>query len=265
VAIFRGSKGARKGALPAHQPPPSTVYRRFLYLDVDGMMNFLSVLRGGEVLDRYQVGVSESKGGLGAEIGLGSLGVPASVKAGAQKRKSLEEQVRLTTTAHSALAEILHALDENKQRCVIDSAEDLERLTSNLLIELPYRRMERIDPEGEDPGGRKDDRSRLKRLLTGDQSRPPREFSALLDTKAGGAAIVGNGEYLLVSGGQLQALRHATVVGQVEIPADDREVVCGGAEGDPTGPALRDESECAGGDDPYRKARVLLTPICIYK
>jgi hypothetical protein len=265
VAMFGRYKGAQKGALPAHRLPPSTVYRRFLYLDVDGMMNFLSVLRGGEVLDRYQVGVSESKGGLGAEIGLGSFGIPASVRAGAQKRRSLEEQVRLTTTAHSAFAEILIALEENEQRCVISSAEDLRGLTSNRLIELPYRRVERIDPELEDPAGKRDDRSWLKRRLAGDESKPPREFSALLDTEAGRAAIVGDGKYLLVGGDQLGLLRHATAVGQVEIPSAGREVVCRDAGGSPGGPVLRDVSECAGGADPYCTAEVLLSPICIYK
>jgi len=241
------------------------VYRRFLYLDVESVMNFLSVLQGGEVLDRYRVSVVESKGGLGAEIGLAQFGFPASLKAGVHKRKSLEEHVRLTTTAHLAFAAILDVLEGSGERHVIVSADQLEGLTSNQLIELPYRRMERIDPEGEDPAGKRDERSWPKRVLTGDQSKRPRGFSALLDTNAGCAAIDGRGEYLLVSGGQLRALRHATVVGQVEITSAGREVVCSGMEDDWAGLALRDMSESARGDDPYREARALLSPMCIYK
>lgn len=265
LSRFKSSKSGRRESLPSHRPPPSTVYRRFIYLDVDGLMNFLSVLRGGEVLERCQVSASESKGGLGAEIELGPIGLPVSFKAGAQKRKALEEQVHLTTTAHSAFAEVLHALDQNRERCVIDSAEKLKGLASNRLIELPYRRVEQIDPEEENLTGERDGRLWLTRRLTGDRSRPPRKFSAILDTHAGSAAIVGDGGYLLVDGDQFKALRHATVVAQVEVPVDDLEEVCGERGANPVGASLRDKPGCVNGGDPYHNTKVLLSPICIYK
>ncbi|HEX5763872.1 MAG TPA: hypothetical protein VFY04_12230 [Solirubrobacterales bacterium] len=159
-------------------------------------MDFLSVLQGGEVLERYVLGVSESNGHLGAEIGFEQLGLPASVKAGAQKRKSLEEKVQFTTTAHSGFAEIIRALEAAGERRVINKQDDVDELTHNQLIELPYRRVRRLDPE-EEPEGKRDERVWFAKLL-GDESKPPVEFSAVLDTEVGPAAIVGNGGFLLV-------------------------------------------------------------------
>jgi hypothetical protein len=253
----RARKEGRK--FPAQQPPPSTTYRRFLYLDVEKMTDFLSVLRGGEVLERYVLGVSESSRHLGAEIGFAQMGLPASIKAGAQKQKTLEERVQFTTTVHSGFAEIIRALETEGERRVINDQDELDGLTHNQLIELPYRRVRQLDPE-ENPEGKRDERSRLAKLF-GDQPDPPVEFSAILDTEVGPAAIVGDGGFLLVGGQQLCELRYATVVGQVEIPAQGLESVCSCLGR----PALRDDTECTVAKDPYGDAKLLLSPVCIYK
>lgn len=254
----------RAGAPDPPRVPPPVIYRRFLYLDVESVLDFLSVLQGGEVLERYQSSVAESGGDLGGQIGLEALGIPLGVRAGWRRAAKLEEKVRMTTTAHAAVAAILRALEDSGERNLLTAPSDLAKVTvENSLVEMPYRSLLGLDPL--DPRPEHDDRGWFERLTSRKTLKPAEPFVARIKTGCAdwGAVLAGDGACLRVPTYEFRTLRQATVLGQVEIARGGEEVDVREGEGGfvasivDRGLPVTDGEEVVNG--------LVLRPLCIYK
>jgi hypothetical protein len=92
------------------QKPKSKVYRSFLYLNGDEVLNSLAGLEGGGI-DEVMVRTTEEGGG---DLG-GEVGVPgAKVRGGKKKQRAFEEEVKRKRTEHSAATILLRRLHEEE-------------------------------------------------------------------------------------------------------------------------------------------------------
>src|SRR5205814_335022 len=86
------------------------VYRRFLYLDGDEILNALAAFEGGGVDEVVRRIIKEQSGNAGLELPLWA----AKLSFGGKKSKRVEEEVRLKRTAHSAVAVLLQKLSDGR-------------------------------------------------------------------------------------------------------------------------------------------------------
>lgn len=276
----RGAEPASALTWNAHSEP-SEVYRRFLYLDAEAILDWLAVLQGGQVLYRFQRSVAKRGGDLGGHISLAGIGAKGSWR----MARELEEQVEVVATTHSAVQEILSVLarrDRGDRDAILTGCpkNGLEKLENDVYA-IRFVSLDGLTPA--DPCRSPDHRWQPLRWLTGDRSQPGRTFSAQLATQDQGwrVCLTGNGEHLQVPAHELACVRHATVLGQIDVAHDGEEVQSAPAlDG---GTAYRIVAVDHGADDkagatsmpapvvapttasasPPRA--VIVTPLCIYK
>lgn len=88
--------------------PTQRLYRSFLYLDGDAVINSLSGLEGGDIDEVLTRSEQEGGGEIGGELAAG----PVRGKAGKKRSKRYEEEVRKKRTEHSAATLLLKKLHE---------------------------------------------------------------------------------------------------------------------------------------------------------
>jgi hypothetical protein len=86
---------------------PRNVYRRYLYLDEEEVLNSLTAVHGGEVAQATQRILNAGEGGGGVAL----AAWVANVEASGRKSHEIEREVTLRQTAHSAVTALLSALD----------------------------------------------------------------------------------------------------------------------------------------------------------
>jgi hypothetical protein len=86
------------------------VYRRFLYLDGEEILNALATLEGGGVEEVVRRVLKEQSGDASLELPLWA----AKLSFGGKKSKRVEEEVRLKRTAHAAVGVLLDKLRDSK-------------------------------------------------------------------------------------------------------------------------------------------------------
>jgi hypothetical protein len=131
----RGSLAAGESVPAKLTKPRTSLYRSFLYLNGDEVINSLSALEGGDVDEVLIRQGSEGGGELGAELGVG----PAKAKGGRKRSHKFEEEMRRKRTQHSATAVLLKRLHDEDAIGVIegDYGEDVySDLEENLLLEF---------------------------------------------------------------------------------------------------------------------------------
>lgn len=115
--------------------PKRKVYRSFLYLNGDEVINSLSGLEGGDI-DEILVRSGEEGGGeVGGELGFSG----AKAKAGKKRTHRYEEEIRRKRTEHSATVKLLEKLHEQEAIEVIEGnygREIYEELEEHMLLEF---------------------------------------------------------------------------------------------------------------------------------
>ena len=115
--------------------PRQRVYRSFLYLDGDEVLNSLSGLEGGEV-DEVLTRIGEEGGGeLGAELGAG----PVKAKGGRKRGRKFEEEILRKRTEHSAATALLRLLHEQEAIGVIEGdygTDVYDELEDHMVLEF---------------------------------------------------------------------------------------------------------------------------------
>jgi hypothetical protein len=86
--------------------PQAKLYKSFLYLNGDEVINSLSALQGGDIDEVLTRSGEEGTGELGGEIGIASV----KAKGGKKRSRKYEEEVRRKRTEHSAAALLLDKL-----------------------------------------------------------------------------------------------------------------------------------------------------------
>jgi hypothetical protein len=248
---------------PTPKLPPDVVYRRLIYVDAEAVLDFLSVLHGGEVVDRYQSVVAESGGDVGGGISLSAFGAGLGVRASRRRASKFEEQVRMTTSTHSAVAEIMNVLRKDEHLSIIKSRSDLEKLSDNWLVQVPYRSISLYPP---DPSAKPDSRRWFAKPFSKDRSVPFRAFVAriVLDNDTWQPFMAGHAKHLKVDVAEFEETRHATVLGQAEIVRDKEKI-------EPLVRSVEGGGECIasiaplGSEETFKGPDLLVRPLCIYK
>lgn len=123
--------------------PRSNLFRSFLYLNTDEVVNTLSAIEGGdadEVLTRI---AEERTGDIGGELGIG----PAKGRAGKKRAHRLEEEVLRRRTEYSAASALLRLLQEHDAIGRLEGPYDAavyEQLEEQILLQ--FRAQVRIHP-----------------------------------------------------------------------------------------------------------------------
>jgi hypothetical protein len=119
----------------AFKKPKSNVYRSFLYLNGDEVLNSLAGLEGGGI-DEVLIRKTEEGGGeLGAEAGISG----AKIRGGKKKQRAFEEEVKRKRTEHSAATILLRRLHEEDAVGVLEGSygkDVYEELEEHMLIEF---------------------------------------------------------------------------------------------------------------------------------
>lgn len=115
-------------------PPSRALYRRYLYLDVDEILNALACLEGGEVAAFTDRVLQESGRNLKASFGNNMIGF----ELGGQGRRQVEQHMRRMRTTHSAITELLRRLRESGDLMNADAKPDGKpvQIVENDLVEF---------------------------------------------------------------------------------------------------------------------------------
>jgi hypothetical protein len=134
--------------MSSFKKPKSNVYKRFLYISEDDVLNSLSGIEGGAIDEIIQKMGEEGSKGLGLEVGADVPGVGvAKAKGDRKKSQKLEEEIRRKRTIHSATIALLEKLHKEDAIGVIEgdyTPEIYEQLEENMPIE--FRADIRIHP-----------------------------------------------------------------------------------------------------------------------
>ncbi len=125
------------------RPPKAQVYRSFLYLDGDEVINSLSALEGGDVDEVLVRTATEGGGEVGGELGAG----PVKGRVGKKKSQRFEEEVLRKRTEHSAATLLLRKLHDQEAIGVVDGdygPEVYPQLHEHMLLE--FRAEIRVHP-----------------------------------------------------------------------------------------------------------------------
>lgn len=118
--------------------PTSNIFRSYLYLDSDVVLNSLSAIEGGDV-DEVLTRITEEHG---SDLG-GELRVPgAKGRAGKKKGRSLEEEIRRRRTEQSAATSLLRKLRDEDAIGLIEGdygEETYGALEERMLLEFRAR------------------------------------------------------------------------------------------------------------------------------
>ena len=115
-------------------PPKFQVYKRFLYIDGSEVLNTLAALEGGAAEEVIQQ--THDEGSLNVGLAIKQW---AGVEIGAGKKSTLQQEVRLKRTAHSAVESFLAELEQGggmgflSRRC---SDEEWGRLEENMVLRV---------------------------------------------------------------------------------------------------------------------------------
>lgn len=115
--------------------PKARLYKSFLYLDGNEVVNSLSALQGGEIDEVLTRSGEEGSGDIGGQVGAG----PAKVKGGKRNAKRYEEEVRRKRTEHSAATLLLQKLHEEDAIGIVDGdygAGVHDELEEHMLLEF---------------------------------------------------------------------------------------------------------------------------------
>jgi hypothetical protein len=99
-------KGAQMTTGDITDDRPPAVFRHFLYLDKEEILNALSGIQGGAVEEAVDEFVRSGEGNLGVSIAVGSQGLTVGSKSAKQLKRGLKRR----QTLHAAVAALLHAL-----------------------------------------------------------------------------------------------------------------------------------------------------------
>jgi hypothetical protein len=283
---------------------PRNIYRRFLYLDSDGVMNSLSSLEGGdidEVLERI-LSVKEGHAGLALDVWA------ANISAGGKLDKESELKWTRRRTVHSAITTLLAALDQQHEIQRFDHVPRPDELDENMLIEfrgtISLGAGRRPSENGQSPDGgsegqqanaaeqdtKEDEQDNAPkqnrkaadwlhpwRLLPGLK---PEQLSRMLElgdscvgfvTAVNGplntkpAIYLGLESKYFVIDDPREFSRQATIVAQVEGTVREDEVVVVEPSGSATTVAIRRGSRDGNDSSKLPHALVVLKPLCIYK
>lgn len=108
------------------------VYRHFLYLDGDEVLNALSGILGGEEADRLESVVNELGGNTGAKFSLLGVGVQFGAKGSRQTKREL----RLRATIHSRVQRFLDEIEERHGVGKVESPAQLRAAYEGMLVEF---------------------------------------------------------------------------------------------------------------------------------
>jgi hypothetical protein len=100
----RTARDAMLGSIEDELPP--AVFRHFIYLDKEEVLNALSAVQGGAVEEAVDEIVSSGEGSLGLSIKYGGQGITL----GSKSAKELKRGLKRRQTVHAAIAALLHAL-----------------------------------------------------------------------------------------------------------------------------------------------------------
>lgn len=109
------------------------VYRHFLYLDGDDLLNGLTGVLGGEETERLDAVVKDVGGDAGANLSILGVGLSLGGKTNRQTRR----EVHLRATIHSQVDRFLKALEERNG--LVDVEGGLGDLTDGMLVRFPAR------------------------------------------------------------------------------------------------------------------------------
>jgi len=238
------------------------VYRRFVYLDADEILNGLAGIEGGAVTERIRSLTKEVGGDVALRFPLFGM----DVGLGGRRRKDVRDQLTLKQTIHSTTAELLRQLEPDGM-ARLDRAEQLEVVFENLVVRfdatlgpLPYGEQppplgwlrRRLTSEAEQAA-----RSRMQELGGAEIA----VVAALSDDANACLGMQLSARWLVPAYRELFS-RRATVVGQVTQVAGDGEA-CVAREGN--GTTFEVERLGAADPPPARHVRVVVRPLCIYK
>lgn len=127
----------------ALRKPKARLFRSFLYLDGDEVINSLSGLEGGAIDEILTTEGEEGSGDVGAQLGV------TGAKAGASKKRSrkFEEEVRRKRTEHSAATLLLSKLHDEEAIGIVEGnygAAVYNELEEHMLLE--FKAQIRIHP-----------------------------------------------------------------------------------------------------------------------
>ena len=126
--------------MSSFKKPKSNVYKRFLYINEDDVLNSLSGFEGGAIDEIIQKMGEEGSKGLGLDVGVDVPGVGgAKAKGDKKKSQKLEEEIRRKRTVHSATIALLEKLHNEDAIGVIEgdyTPEIYEQLEENMPIEF---------------------------------------------------------------------------------------------------------------------------------
>lgn len=118
--------------------PKSAIFRSYLYLDSDVVLNSLSAIEGGDV-DEVLTRMTEERSG---DVG-GELTLPvAKGRAGKRKARSFEEEIRRKRTEQSAATSLLRKLREEDAIGIVEgdyNEQTYAALEERMLLEFRAR------------------------------------------------------------------------------------------------------------------------------
>lgn len=231
----RGKKESGKAQMkPAdvtdERPPP--VFRHFLYLDTEEVLNALSAVQGGAVEEAVDEIVRSGEGNLGVSIGVGGQGITLGGKKASQVKRSIKRR----QTLHAAIAALLYTL-RSQIRQLPDARPNGDQRGAPLQIEendliqfdcdLCHCRSHAVVTAFENERKTREKRNWVERLFAHDKGDEKQDleraeglgemFVALAWPDAAGDgpkfAVCLQSEHLVVAPAEFS--RRATVVGQV--------------------------------------------------
>ena len=117
--------------LKAYRP----VYRRYLYLDGEEVLNGLSGILEGEEVERLETVVKD----LGANAGVKFSFLGAGVDFGAKGQRQTRRELRFKATTHSRVAQFVRELEKREGIADLRQKDDLDDVLEGTLVRLRAR------------------------------------------------------------------------------------------------------------------------------
>ncbi len=106
------------------------MYKRFLYLDGEAVINALALIRGGEAEQVVRRIRNEKSGTAGVKLAFWA----AEIQLGGKRGKAIEDEVVLKQTVHAAVGELLRELDSEMRH--FDGPIKIDEIEENDLVDF---------------------------------------------------------------------------------------------------------------------------------
>jgi hypothetical protein len=121
---------ARKDLLARFNTP----YKRFLYLDREQILNSLACLQGGDIDSILESSLTEGGWHAGGGLSLGG-----KVEGGLKRGKEARRELKLRQNVHSAITQLVTALESAEAIAHFDEPSDVSDLKENLVVQFEAR------------------------------------------------------------------------------------------------------------------------------